>query len=159
MADRNASRTLIEFIQTYSDLQEKHLDAITRVMRETVDGVMAGIEEISKKFVTGSKEGHDSGAQSLDSDLETLLLSMMGQLSRDDIIKQRIEHVRMSMQALQSHLTYILGDYESRCTDGEVTRFVQDLKTITLRIYTMEDEKRLHVAVFQDDPRRDNKAS
>jgi hypothetical protein len=159
MVDRNASRKLIEFVQTFSDLQEKHLDAIHSTMRETVDGVMAGIQEISKIFIGVPRPSGESATCNLDSELENLLLSMMGQLSRDDIIKQRIDHVRMSMQALQSQLTYILADYEKRCGETEVNNLINDSKAFALRIYTMEEERRLHFSVFHEDLNMSGKVS
>lgn len=207
--DKSASRALIGFVRAYTDLQEKHLRAIHQTMRETVDGVMLGIQQISDATASNKKKAnevlvttytnpdadatlamadmqnevdrvlaeaesadgkavadelsggkvrrtagifskHMEALETLDGELQELLLAMMGQLSRDDVIKQRIEHVMMSLQALQTSLTYILTDYESRCKDGEVEKFIEDLKQYTLRSYTMEEEKRAFFETFPD---------
>lgn len=210
--DKNASRALISFVRSFTDLQEKHLKGIHQTMRDTVDGVMQGIQQISdhtsqnkkkanevlvstytnpdedakramddvqdevERVMAEAKAGTASGPapvesdelslkvrrsagffskhmealETLDGSLQEMLLSMMGQLSRDDIISQRIEHVLMSLQGLQTSLTYILTDYENRCRDGEVQKFIDDLKAYTLRSYTMEEEKKAFYDVFPE---------
>ena len=54
--DQNATRALITFVRSYTDLLEHHLRDIHFVMRETVDGVMAGIQEISNKTAEGRSQ-------------------------------------------------------------------------------------------------------
>lgn len=217
--DKNASRALIAFVRSFTDLQEKHLKGIHQTMRETVEGVMQGIHDISEKTATNKKkanevlvttytnpddaakqamndvqdevdkvlnaatasmDGTDAGdapamdelagkvrrtagtfskhmeaLETLDGEVAELLLAMMGQLSRDDVISQRIEHVMMALQAMQTSLTYLLTDYETRSKDGEVERFVADLKSYSFRTYTMEEEKTAFYEVFPEE--RQNK--
>lgn len=221
--DKNASRALISFVRSFTDLQEKHLKGIHQAMRDTVDGVMQGIQQISDQTSQNKKKAnevlvstytnpdedakramddvqdevervmaeakaasvapagkstsatptdelslkvrrsagffskHMEALETLDGSLQEMLLSMMGQLSRDDIISQRIEHILMSLQGLQTSLTYILTDYENRCRDGEVEKFIEDLKAYTLRSYTMEEEKKAFYEVFPES--RGRKAS
>lgn len=216
--DQNATRALITFVRSYTDLLEHQLRDIHGVMRETVDGVMAGIQEISNKTAEGKRKANEvltttytnpdadakkvideaqdavdqvmaqaltgaapqagpspsaqeelkdklrrsSGIFSkhmeslgrLDDDLSGLLLSMMGALSRDDVITQRIEHVMMALNAMQASLTYILTDFDTRCRQGEVERYIKDLKAFTLRTYTTEDEKRQFYEIFPEDKRK-----
>jgi hypothetical protein len=215
MNDKNATRSLIVFVRNYTDLLEHHLRDIHGVMRETVDGVMAGIQEISNKTAEGKRKAnevltttytnpdaeakkaidaaqdavdqvmeqamaegakttaqeqedlkaklrrssgvfskHMESLERLDDDLSGLLLSMMGALSRDDVISQRIEHVMMGLNAMQASLTYILTDFETRCKEGEVDRYIRDLKAFTLRTYTTEDEKRTFFKVFPDEKKK-----
>ncbi len=214
--DKNATRSLIVFVRNYTDLLEHNLRDIHQVMREAVDGVMAGIQEISNKTAEGKRKAnevltttytnpdaeakqvidaaqdavdqvmeqalsgggaktsaqeqeelkaklrrssgifskHMESLEKLDDDLSGLLLSMMGALSRDDVISQRIEHVMMGLNAMQASLTYILTDFETRCKEGEVDRYIRDLKAFTLRTYTTEDEKRQFYQVFPDDKKK-----
>lgn len=88
---------------------------------------------------------------SLDSDVQEVLLAMMGQLSRDDVIKQRIEHVIMCLRTLQTDLTYLLQDFENRCSEAEINHFIQNMKSYALRIYTMQEERSKHYEVFPED--------
>jgi len=227
--DKNATRTLVSFIRAYTDVLEQNLQAIHVTMREAVEGVMQGINEISSKTAekkqaanqvlvntytnpddetrasmdsvqdevnrvlelaaSGTFEAaatpvaqgqaaaaddelrntlrrsagffskHMEALETLDGDLSNLLLQMMGALSRDDVIAQRIQHVQMSLNALQTSLTYILTDFEGRCRPGEVDRFIVELKSFTLRSYTMEDEKQLFYKVFPEERKAKKVAS
>lgn len=94
---------------------------------------------------------HMQSLATLDNEVQDLLFSMMGQLSRDDVISQRIEHVMMSLQALQTSLTYLLTDYETRCSQVEIAKFSKELREYAMRIYTMQEERKAHYAVFPDD--------
>ena len=94
---------------------------------------------------------HMEALETLDGDLSGLLLEMMGKLSSDDVVSQRIQHVMQSLNALQTSLTYILTDFETRCRDGEVERFITDLKSFALRSYTMEEEKELFYRAFPEE--------
>lgn len=214
--DKNATRSLIVFVRNYTDLLEHNLRDIHAVMREAVDGVMAGIQEISNKTAEGKRKAnevltntytnpdaeakkvidaaqdavdqvmeqamsggvakttaqeqeelkdklrrssgifskHMESLEKLDGELSGLLLSMMGALSRDDVISQRIEHVMMSLNAMQASLTYILTDFDTRCKEGEVDRYIRDLKAFTLRTYTTEEEKRKFYEVFPEDKKK-----
>jgi hypothetical protein len=222
MVDKNASRNLIAFIRSYTDLMEQHLGAIKDTMRETVDGVMHGIQQISDATAEKKRQAnevllstymnptdeakdtlnsvqdevnrilesaaggadvsqmapassgqacageaeelrdklrrsgglfskHMEALETLDGELQDRLMAMMGVLSRDDIIAQRIQHVVEGLQALQMSLSYMLVDYETRCRSEDVDKFVRDLRRYLLRSYTSEEEKKLHYAVFPED--------
>jgi hypothetical protein len=221
-ADKMASRNLIAFIRSYTDLMEQHLVAIRETMRETVEGVMHGIQEISdataekkrqanevllstymnptdeaketlnsaqdevNRILEGAANGvdlskasapvsatasakeaedlrnklrrssglfskHMEALETLDGELSDRLMAMMGVLSRDDIIAQRIEHVSQGLQGLQMSLSYMLVDFESRCRPEDVDKFIRDLRRYLLRSYTSEEEKTLHFSVFPED--------
>jgi hypothetical protein len=223
--DKSASRMLVSFVRSYTDLLEKNLAAVRETMSETVDGVMTGIQQISDATEKKKKQAnevlvttytnpteeakatmdsvqdevnrildsaglgeaapapalkvvesapdeatpeseelrsklrrssglfskHMEALETLDDELQTLLLSMMGMLSRDDVIKQRIEHVAEALQALQMSLGYMLVDFETRCRPEGIERFVRDLKAYLMRSYTTEEEKALHFEAFPED--------
>jgi hypothetical protein len=217
--DKNATRTLITFMKNYTDLLEHHLQDIHATMRETDEGVMEGINQISNATAEKKRKANEvlvntytnpddetkksmdsvqdevnrileaasSGAvgaadaptvtaavqddelrekmrrsaglfskhmeamETLDDDLQGVLLNMMGMLSRDDVISQRVHHVIMAMNELQTGLTHMLADVETRCTKGELERFIGDLKSFVFKTYTMEEEKQTHYQVFPKD--------
>ena len=219
------------FIRSYTEVLGHNLQAIQATMRETAEGVMQGINEISNKTAEKKQAAHqvlvntytnpdaetkasmdsvqdevnrvlelaaagayDAAAtpatasppeapaaddelrntlrrsagffskrmealETLDGDLLGLLLQMMGQLSRDDVVAQRIEHVQLSLDALQTTLAHVLTDFETRCRGGEVDRLVAELKSFTLRSYTTEDEKELFYQVFPEERKAKKVAS
>ena len=213
-AKQQASREIISFVKEFTDLMEKHLDSVRDVMLETVDGVMANINNISKATsekkrqanevlmntytnpdsearttmdsvqdevsrvfedaqqgsVPAAPEGaqnddlsnklrrsaglfskHMEALETLDEELQEVLLSMMGALSRDDIVAQRIEHIGNALNALQTSLSYLLVDYDHRCKPEEVDRFKRDLKNYVFASYTMEEEKRSFREIWPND--------
>ena len=168
--DPEAARALMSFVHRYTDLLEKSLQGIHAEMRAAIEGVMLGINEMSKLVqsqpeasapvavaegqTVANMEDVSSASRSIavnDGDLQALLLKMMGVLSRDDIITQRIHHVVLALSALQASLTYVLTDYEGRCRTSEVERFANDLKSYIFKSYTMEEEKELFFSVFPKD--------
>jgi len=77
----------------------------------------------------------------LDDSLKSLLFGMMGALSSEDVIAQRMDHIIMALKVLQTALNYILIDYGSRCNVEELTKVTSDIKSYTYRQYTSEEEK------------------
>ncbi len=94
---------------------------------------------------------HMEALETLDEDVQGMLLTMMGMLSRDDVISQRVDHVVQSLQAMQMSLAYVLVDFEARCRQADVDKVVKDLKSFTLRTYTTEEERQAFVSVFGED--------
>ncbi|SME87707.1 hypothetical protein [Pseudobacteriovorax antillogorgiicola] len=88
--------------------------------------------------------------KSLDDDLQNFLLGMIGALSSEDVIAQRLDHVIMALKVLQTGLNYVLIDYDNRCNIGELEKVTTDIKNYTFRQYTTEDEKNEFLTYFPD---------
>lgn len=94
---------------------------------------------------------HMEALETLDGELSGLLMRMMGLMSRDDVIAQRIEHVQQALQALQTSLSYILVDFDNRCKMADIERFTGELKSYVMKTYTMEEEKQIFREVFGEE--------
>lgn len=81
------------------------------------------------------------GIDDLNDDLRNFLMGMIGALSSEDVIAQRLDHLIMAIKVLQTGLNYVLIDYENRCKYGELQKVLVDIKNYTFRQYTTEDEK------------------
>ena len=79
--------------------------------------------------------------KNLDDDLQNFMMGMIGALSSEDVIAQRLDHVIMALKVLQTGLNYVLIDYENRCNQGELDKVITDIKNYTYRQYTTEEEK------------------
>lgn len=77
----------------------------------------------------------------LDESVKSLLFGMMGALSSEDVIAQRMDHVIMALKVLQTGLNYLLIDYSSRCNVDILRKVTSDIKSYTFRQYTTEEEK------------------
>lgn len=91
--------------------------------------------------LSGKFQAEMSSLGQFDEQLGNLVFGIIGTLSAEDVIAQKLDHVVMSLNALQTGLNYILIDYERRCTQVELQRVVDDIKDLTFRQYTTEDEK------------------
>lgn len=111
-------------------------------------GSQGGASSLSRSAGLFSK--HMEALDTLDDQLGQHLMQMMGLLSRDDVVAQRLDHVVVSLQALQASLSYLLIDFDNRAQTGDVDRFIRDLKSYVLRTYTMEEEKEVFYQVFPD---------
>lgn len=85
----------------------------------------------------------------LDSEVSGLIFGIMGALSSEDVIAQKLDHIVMSMKALQTGLNYVLIDFEHRCNSSVLDHVISDIKSFTLRQYTCEDEKELFVRYLE----------
>jgi len=103
----------------------------------------------------GQFSKHMESLSTLDDSVKSMLFSMMGALSSDDVIHQRLEHVAMAIAAANVGLNYLLVDFDKRFTPENVSKFKSDLLGYTMRSYTMEDERELFAAAFPTvDPAR-----
>jgi hypothetical protein len=105
--------------------------------------VQAGLTRLNAKL------GESMGRLSkLDDSLSTSVFSIVGALSSEDLIAQRLEHTILSLKSLQTGLSFILIDYEERCRSEEIERVVKSILTYTYRQYTAEEEKERFRAIF-----------
>lgn len=95
-----------------------------------------------------------SNLPQMDDHLKNLLLGIMGALSSEDVIAQRLDHIIMALKVLQTGLNYVLIDYESRCNVAELDKVTTDIRNYTYRQYTTEDEKNDFFEFFPEEKRR-----
>ncbi|RYZ92877.1 MAG: hypothetical protein EOP06_02875 [Proteobacteria bacterium] len=68
-------------------------------------------------------------------------MEAMGALSREDLITQKLQHIRLSLSALETGLRYLLIDHERKLPRDEIERVIKEITHYTYRQYTSEDEK------------------
>jgi hypothetical protein len=120
----------------------------------TADKAASSLEARS----TAAKERfttHMNSLQSVDDEVRDILFAMMGALSADDVVGQRLEHVRLAITGLRSELGAVIVDFPSQFNVRGVKTLEKVLLTNMYRQYTMEEEKDVFREVF---PER-NKAS
>jgi hypothetical protein len=90
----------------------------------------------------------------IDDELKNTIFGIIGALSSEDVIAQKLEHVVMSLKILQTGLNYVLIDFDQRCTIEELEKVTSDIKSYTFRQYTAEDEKKRFLAIFPDNRKK-----
>ena len=102
---------------------------------------------------------HMEALTTLDDEVKNMLMNMMGALSNDDVIGQRLEHIVQGVHALKAGLSYLLVDFSTRFNPGGVATFRNDLLDTTWKQYTMEEERDLFRKHFGDPAKAKKKAS
>ncbi len=110
---------------------------------ETEAAVKYGLDSFNIK-ISASKDR----LAKLDNSLSTTVFSIVGALSSEDLISQRLEHTIMSLKCLQTGLSYLLIDFEERCSAEEIENVVKSILHYTFRQYTTEEEKQRFVQIF-----------
>lgn len=94
----------------------------------------------------------------LENDVKSVLVSIMGALSMDDVIAARLDHLVIALNAFNLGLSKILENYESSMSPIVIQEFRGVVLTQVYRSYTTEEEKEVFHKVFGV-PKTRNKAS
>ncbi len=136
---------------------------------EKKDSDIAQVSENSetiRRLVLESKLLRSSGTFSknleaismLNTDLQKLLAQVIGAVSLDDVIAQRLSHVIESLQTLQSALAQFLKDYKSECRPERVKLLRNQVLTKVYLSYSSEEERDVFHKIFGH-PKSTSKAS
>ncbi len=80
--------------------------------------------------------------------MTTLILGISGELSIDDIISQRLEHVIKALSGIETFIGIILSDLQNNLTSEKIIELAQSLIKQLLKIYTMPAERDCFLQVF-----------
>lgn len=85
--------------------------------------------------------------------VQNMIVEMIGTLSAEDVMVQRLDHVVLALKGLETTLNYVLLDYHQRGTPDHLRLLMADLKKYTFKQYTCEEEKEEYFEFFpaQDD--------
>jgi len=95
---------------------------------------------------------HMESVSTLDDSVREIVMGMVGAMSSSDVVKQRLDHLAMAMQAMHVGLSNILVDLDSRLTPELIADFRQRLLEYTYKTYTMEQEKNAFKEIFGASP-------
>ncbi len=134
--------------------------------KETELVQVAENSETIRRLVLESKLLRSSGTFSknleaismLNTDLQKLLAQVIGAVSLDDVIAQRLSHVIESLQTLQSALAQFLKDYTSECRPERVKLLRNKVLTKVYLSYSSEEEREVFHKIFGH-PKSTSKAS
>ncbi len=102
----------------------------------------------------GKFSKHMEAMSTMENELKDVLFNMMGALSTDDVVGQRLEHISLAIHALRVGLSYLLINFHERLTVADVDQFMSDLLAYTYKQYTMETEKELFKKTFGSIPQK-----
>jgi phage-related protein len=102
------------------------------------------------KHVHESLSNHMQSLSNLDDSVKNFVFSIMGNLSIDDVIRQRLEHVSTSLVALREGVQQILNEYStgSRVNESNIEKVQMEMMKRVFSCFTMEEEKQIFNKVF-----------
>lgn len=95
---------------------------------------------------------HMESMSLIDDSVKEIVLGMVGAMSNNDVIKQRLDHSMTSLRALHLGLANILVDLESRLTAEVIEEFKHNLLEYTFKSFTTEGERNAFKTIFGPPP-------
>lgn len=95
---------------------------------------------------------HMESMSLLDDSVKEIVLSMVGAMSNNDVIKQRLDHSMMSFRALHLGLSNILVDLDARLNVESIREFKENLLNYTFKSFTTEAERNAFKSIFGAPP-------
>lgn len=95
---------------------------------------------------------HMESISTIDDSVKELVLGMVGSMSNNDVIKQRLDHSVMALRALHLGLANILVDLDERLKPGVIQEFKDNLLEYTFKSFTTEGERNAFKAIFGPPP-------
>ena len=102
------------------------------------------------KNINETLSSHMAGLGNLDENVRSFLFAIMGGLSIDDVVRQRLEHVSTALVALQAGIQKVITRYKSgeTVTDAFLGEIQTEMLGLMFKAYTMEDEKVIFKKIF-----------
>jgi hypothetical protein len=91
---------------------------------------------------------HMEAISGLDHDLQNIITKIMGAVSVDDVIAQRLSHVISSMNHLQKELSQLLVNFKQNARAESIKGFRNKVLTQVYLSYTSEDERLIFHRIF-----------
>lgn len=149
------------------DRESSEFRSSTSKIREEVDEIAKGnVAEVQRReFLEnqlrragGVFSKHMEALHTIDRDLQDVLFKVMGAVSMDDVMGQRLIHVIDSVLLLKEGISNVVGDYTKYGKPKEVQNLRNQILSKVYRSYTTEEEKEIFHKLFGQ-PREVKEAS
>ncbi len=91
---------------------------------------------------------HMEAISGLDHDLQNIIAKIIGAVSVDDVIAQRLSHIISSMNNLQNELSELLVNFKQNARAESIKGFRNKVLTQVYLSYTSEDERLIFHRIF-----------
>ncbi|SME87713.1 hypothetical protein [Pseudobacteriovorax antillogorgiicola] len=91
---------------------------------------------------------HMEALSTMDTDVQDLLVKVVGSVSMDDVMAQRLSHVTQSIHLLRAGLSKVVNDHRVFSTQSSVKQLRNEILTEVYRSYTAEEEKQIFHKIF-----------
>lgn len=173
-----ASKILLEFVTHYVDLTQHQLLVVKEEMDKTCETIMDRVHEIStaadgKKQAADNIILKDASNETLsdeqkaeadragrlfaksmeaissfDEQVQSIVMGVIGIISIDDVLRQRLVHVVQSVRMLHEMIVEAVPQIQAGLNTKQVLLIRNALLTKTYRLYSMEEERALFHRYF-----------
>ena len=146
---KEKNRDLEDKKDAFTEVSSRELEKAEQVQLKKE--IAQGAEEISQsmKDAGGKFKSHMSSLKQLDAKLHDLLMKMMGTLSTDDVVGQRLEHISSAIKILNQGLVGLVSSFDDKFKLEYIKKMTNSLETKVFKSYTMEVEKKIFTKVFR----------
>lgn len=139
-------KTSQDFVSSSSQELEKNEKAI--LAGTSNDSVRKDYLENKLMRTGGLFSKHMEAISGLDKDLQNIIAKIVGAVSVDDVIGQRLSHIISSMNELQTELSTLLANYRQNARADAIKLFRNRVLTQVYLSYTSEDERETFHKIF-----------
>lgn len=150
----------VSAINDAADIQLKKADEVLVKDKDNQTFVSKRAKEVDSNFADPAGRvkvlnehisTHMATLGNLDESVRSVLFSIMGALSMDDVIRQRLEHVTTSMNAMENGVGRVLAEFSAgRLVDADAKLINSEMADKMYRSFTMEEEKTVFRNVLGD---------
>lgn len=138
---------LLEELQSSHSGQEPQAQSNNQIMQPT-DKIVKNNGPQAAPRLMGQFSKHMEVLSSMDASMQNILFDIVGVLSQDDVLRQRLLHVTDVTRAISVALAYLLSDVSGRLDLHNVLKLQDDMLKFAWNRYTMESEKELFLKFF-----------
>lgn len=159
------------FLDDFSTLLAAHLTSVRNILRSTVDQAMNGVTDIDQLVAShishaqterifkdhpglvdfkNTIAAQKADLEGLESEVRARIHEMIGGLSIDDVVRQRLDHISLAIKALIGSLQRLFNPMNGPHADMNLSlaALQYDLLSKMYHSFTIEDEKLLFKQVF-----------
>ena len=104
------------------------------------------------KDAGGQLKSHMKSLGNLDSNMHGFLMTMIGALSTDDVVGQRLTHIITAISSLKNGLSDVISDFDKKYKLESIKHISENLAKEAYNSYTMEIEKKVYLKVYKRAP-------
>lgn len=95
---------------------------------------------------------HMESISTLDDSVKDIVMGMVGSMSNNDVVKQRLDHINVTFRAMHVGIANILVDLDKRLSPAVIREFRENLLEYVYKSYTTEQERNAFKQVFGASP-------
>ncbi len=131
-----------------SDRQELEKLETANIGQETNEDIRKNTLESQMMRAGGVFTKHMEALSRTDGELQRLVLKVVGSVSNDDLMAQRLSHVISSLAIMRNELSVVLADYKKHNTPEAIKAFRNRVLSEVYLSYTAESEKQIFHQLF-----------